>query len=87
MKRIYQTWKVPWVELINVESGDDKVEVGSVIFKLVPKIERNKLFFSWIEAEAWWLWLHLFLSFFLCWPALFDAVYVRYMVLARALNT
>lgn len=63
MKCIYQTWKVPWVELINVESGDDKVEVGPVIFKLVPKIERNKLFFSWIEAEAWWLWLHLLLSF------------------------
>ena len=58
MKRWIRTWKVPGLELENVEDGNDTVQFVSVSLELVAEIERNQLFFRWVESVSRWHFFH-----------------------------
>lgn len=52
------TWKVPGFYVVNVEVWDNPLDFWSLPIKFVVQVERNQLFFSWVEAKTWCEFLH-----------------------------
>ena len=50
---------MPRLQLINVDIGDDPVELlQPLALELHAKVEGDEFFFSWVEAKARWEVLH-----------------------------
>lgn len=46
------TWKVPGVELVEVDLGDDR-DLEDMGVSLAPKVVQHKLLVCGVETEAW----------------------------------
>lgn len=54
-KKAWGTRKVPRLEVVKVDNGNDGVEsLLYVAFQLVMQVEGNKLFFCWKESVTYW---------------------------------
>ena len=48
------TWELRGLKAIEINGGDNSIELGTEGMELVVEIEGDEFFFCGVEPEAWW---------------------------------